>query len=67
MDTIEKLILEISDARNLYLERISNLTEEQSKWKPQPDSWNITEVTEHLFWAEHNGIGGMWETLHEIR
>ena len=29
--------------------------------------WNVIENTEHLFWAEHGGIYGMWKTLHAIR
>jgi hypothetical protein len=57
----------VSAARASYLKGIENVTELQARWKPGPEIWNITEITEHLFWAEHGGIAGMWKTLHAIR
>lgn len=67
MNKIAQLITEVSAARNNYLLQTENFTEENSKWKPSPDTWNVTEITEHLFWAEHGGIAGMWKTIHAIR
>ncbi len=67
MNTIQKLIQDVSTARILYLDKIANLTELQASWKPDPEVWNIIEITEHLFWAEQGGIVGMWKTLHAIR
>jgi len=67
MNTVQNLINDVWSARSLYLERIANITEVQGHWKPDPDVWSITDITEHLFWAEQGGIVGMWKTLHAIR
>lgn len=67
MKTIQKLIEEVSKARNQYIDQLVNVTEVQSLCKPDPEVWNVNEITEHLFWAEQGGILGMWKTLHAIR
>jgi len=67
MNTVQKLIHDVSIARTQYLDKIASVTEAQARWKPEPDVWNITEITEHLFWAEQGGVVGMWKTLHAIR
>jgi hypothetical protein len=67
MNTVQKLIQEVAIARTSYLDNIACVTEIQARWKPEPDVWNIIEITEHLFWAEQGGIFGMWKTLHAIR
>jgi hypothetical protein len=67
MNTVRKLIEEVEMARTSYLDKIANVTEIQALWKPNPEVWNIIEITEHLFWAEQGGIVGMWKTLHAIR
>ncbi len=67
MSTVKKLIRAVSAAREAYLNEVSNVTELQAQWKPAPEVWNITEITEHLFWAEHGAIAVMWKTIHAIR
>lgn len=67
MNNTQKLIQDVSTARKSFIDIISNVTEAQAQWKPEPKVWNITEITEHLFWAEHGGIIGMWKTLYAIR
>ncbi len=67
MNTIQKLVQDVSTARSLYLDKIAKVSEVQARWKPDPEVWNIIEITEHLFWAEQGGIFGMWKTLHAIR
>jgi hypothetical protein len=67
MRTIANLIQEVSRARNEYLLQIDNLSESQALWKPEPEVWNIVEITEHLYWAEQGGVFGMWKTLDAIR
>ena len=67
MNIIQKLIQDVSTARDQYLDKIANITEVQAGWKPDPEAWNIIEITEHLFWAEQGGIFGMWKTLNAIR
>ncbi len=67
MSTVKKLIREVSVSRQDFLNEIRNITELQAQWKPSPEVWNIAEITEHLFWAEHGAIAGMWKTIHAIR
>ncbi len=67
MNKVQQLILEVAEARKLYIRQIDDITEVQAQWKSAPEVWNIIENTEHLFWAEHGGIVGMWKTLHAIR
>jgi DinB superfamily len=67
MQTVEQLIQHIAAERKLFLDQLINITEQQAQWKPNPGEWNITENTEHLFWAEQGGILGMWKTIHAIR
>ena len=67
MNQIEKLIAEISVARNSYLKAVSSFSEQQAQWKSSPEVWSVVEITEHLFWAEQGGILGMWKTLNAIR
>lgn len=67
MTTVEMLIHQVREGRNLYCNRISLVTESQAQWRPSPEEWNVMEITEHLYWAEQGGISGMWKTLHAIR
>jgi hypothetical protein len=67
MNTVKKLIQEVSTARKAYLNQIKNISEMQAHWKPSSEVWSVVEITEHLFWAEHGGIAGMWKTIHAIR
>ncbi len=67
MNIVKKLIGEISTARVGFLDQIKNISELEAQWKPRPEVWNVTEITEHLFWAEQGGIAGMWKTIHAIR
>jgi DinB superfamily len=63
----QTLIQAVSKDSAAYLQQISQLTDVQAQWKPNPDAWNVIEITEHLFWAEQGAIFGMWKTLNAIR
>jgi DinB superfamily len=67
MNGVPQLIQSVGEARNSFIDEIKKITEQQAIWKPAPDVWNAIEITEHLYWAEHGGILGMWKTLHAIR
>jgi len=67
MNKTQHLILKVKEARQSYLDAIQLASEAQGLWKPSADVWNIIEITEHLYWAEHGGIFGMWKTLYAIR
>lgn len=67
MNKTHHLISAIKVARQSYLDAIQSASETQALWKPSPDVWNMVDITEHLYWAEHGGILGMWKTLYAIR
>lgn len=67
MRKTDVLIDQVKIVRDSYCKRISSISETQAQRKPSPESWNVIEVTEHLYWAEQGGILGMWKTLYAIR
>lgn len=67
MSATTQLIQDIAIARNEFIELIGEVTEEQASCRPSAGEWSITDITEHLFWAEQGGVYGMWKTLYGIR
>lgn len=67
MNKVDELIHSIRATRTAYLFQLKNFGEEQGARRPSPEAWNAVEITEHLYWAEHGGILGMWKTLYAIR
>lgn len=67
MNTLTPLLPQVSAARTEFIKAASGLTEEQATFKPTPESWCVTENVEHMFWAEHGGINGMWKTLEAFK
>ena len=67
MNNLTQLLQQVSTARTEFLLAASGVSPEQAIFKPTPKSWCITENVEHLFWAEHGGINGMWKTLEAFK
>jgi len=67
MPTTAQLIGQIADARKAFIDEVNVFSEPLSKWKASPESWCVTEITEHLYWAEQGGVLGMWKALHAHR
>ncbi|MDB5239742.1 MAG: DinB family protein [Spirosoma sp.] len=65
--SLESLLTDVAAARVRYVDFVRQLTEEQAHYKPAPAVWSAVEITEHLFWAEHGGIWGMWRALQAYR
>jgi hypothetical protein len=63
MSQLDQLLSEVAAARVRYLNEVGKLTHEQAHWKPSPNVWSAVENTEHLYWAEHGGIWGIWRAL----
>lgn len=63
MPQLVQLLSDVAVARIRFIDEVEKLTEAQAHWKPLPDEWSATEITEHLYWAEHGGIWGMWRAL----
>jgi hypothetical protein len=43
MNTVEKLILNVSIARKKYIDQIEHYSQEQALWKPTSEVWNMVE------------------------
>ena len=56
-------IQSVEKARLSFLTAASNLSYQQTEFKPDTNSWSIKEVVEHIYWAEKVGILGMWKAL----
>jgi hypothetical protein len=67
MKTLTNLLQEVSNSRNQFVKAASGLTSAQASFKPEPNAWCITENVEHMFWAEHGGICGMWKTFEAFK
>jgi hypothetical protein len=67
MSTLTQLLEQVAAARNQFIYTSRGLSAQQAAFKPTPESWCITENVEHMFWAEHGGINGMWKTLEAFK
>lgn len=67
MSQVNQLIANVASARADYETLVSKVPQAKTQIKPDPTAWSIVDITEHLYWAEHGGIAGMWKTLHAIR
>lgn len=67
MLTIESLIASVEASRSHYLRELASLPIQYEHWKPTPDAWNVTDITEHLVWAEQGGILMMWKAMQAHR
>jgi hypothetical protein len=61
--SLSDLVKQVASARTQFISACADLTPGQAVFKPSPESWCVTENVEHLFWAEHGGINGMWKAL----
>jgi hypothetical protein len=65
--TVQQLIGEVGAARGRFLAAAGDPSPVQAAFKPAPDSWSMTEITEHITLAEQAGINGMWKALEGLR
>jgi hypothetical protein len=54
------LIESVTAARVRTLNCVADLSERQAAFKPDEDSWSITEIIEHLVLAEASGVTKIW-------
>lgn len=65
--SLPTLLNEVAVARFSYMAMVGKLTNEQARYKPLSGGWSPIDITEHLYWAEHGGIWGMWRALEAHR
>ncbi len=63
MTQVQSLIDSISEARAAYLSEINSLNPYQISYKASDEIWNTIEITEHLYWAEQNGLVAIYKTI----
>ena len=66
MSKVISLVNSVENSRKSYIKTIGQLSKEITNHKPNESSWNIVEITEHLYWAEFLGIAVMAKVLNEI-
>ncbi|MDC3051137.1 DinB family protein [bacterium] len=66
MSKVKSLVNSVEISRKSYIQTIGQLSKEITNHKPDESSWNIVEITEHLYWAEFLGIAVMAKVLNEI-
>ncbi|RFS13715.1 DinB family protein [Emticicia sp. C21] len=64
MTQVQLLIESISKARADYLSEVNSLSIHQISNKLSDEVWNAIEITEHLYWAEQNGLVAIYKTIH---
>jgi len=67
MKSMETLIKEVEIARQQFISITLGLSLRQSEFNPNPEVWSITEIVEHIVWAERAGVMGIWKALIGIR
>ena len=66
MSKVKSLVNSVENSRKSYIQTIGQLSKEVTNHKPNESSWNIVEITEHLYWAEFLGVAVMAKVLNEI-
>lgn len=66
MSQVEVLINSVEKSRASYLNTVQRLSKDNIEFKKNEYSWNIIEITEHLYWAEFLGVAVMAKVLNEI-
>ena len=66
MSKVKSLVNSVENSRKSYIRTIGQLSKEVTNHKPNESSWNIVEITEHLYWAEFLGVAVMARVLNEI-
>ena len=59
LTTVRSLVDEIAAARTEFASRVEDLSDTEGDVKPAADSWSVSEVVEHLVWAEMAGLNSM--------
>lgn len=63
MTTITTLLQSVENARTAFITEASGLTHAQASYQPDPTSWSIVEIVEHIVRAEQSGISGLWKAF----
>ena len=62
-DERQKIVDLLKESKKEFLDAVSNLTDEQWKWKPNPTRWSVGECAEHIVLSEGALYGKAQEAL----
>ena len=63
MSNLQSYIQQVAAARQQFLQEVADLSLAQAQFKPSPEAWSITEITEHIVLAERIGVNRMWQAV----
>ena len=61
-----RLVEQVEDARDRVLARTDSLPLDRAYRRPEPGSWCVAEVVEHLVLAESFGLRGLWRVVEDV-
>lgn len=61
------LIAETENARKNFIKVVNGLSYEEVTFRPSPEAWTISQIAEHMVWAERAGVFGMWKALEGVK
>src|SRR5260370_38930392 len=59
----DKVIQLLKDSQQEFVKAVTDLTDEQWRWKPSPERWSVGEVAEHVMLAETALFSKMQEAI----
>ena len=59
----DQVIQLLKDSRTEFVQAVTNLSDEQWKWKPAPNRWSVAEVSEHILLGDGMLFAKMQEAL----
>jgi hypothetical protein len=59
----DQVIQLLKDSQTEFVQAVTNLSDEQWKWKPAPNRWSVAEVSEHILLGEGMLFAKMQEAL----
>ncbi len=65
-EELDAIINAIENARQNFLESTDGLTIIQANFKLSEDQWSVSQITEHMVWAEKIGLNGMSKAIEGI-
>ncbi len=64
---IQHLITKVETARAGFISSTEGLSYQQVSFRMTDNSWSITQIVEHMVWAERAGVIGMWRAVEGYR
>lgn len=67
METPSSIIRQAEYERTRLIRLVAGLSDDQSGYKPTPQTWSVKENVEHLVLAEMSGVSKIWSAAEGVR